>query len=270
MADEPETTKPPKGKNKGDFLKKKVAGIPMPVILIGGAVVAYYLYSKYKSNAAASTSSAATPTASSGAPDGTSGGVTPGGGGYTDPGTLPSVGTVPLNNGIDPSTGQPWTGFGISTPITQNPAVTPIGKKTISIGGKSFNTVSGFMQNGATYLGINNPAEAKRLEASGVSLVHNPNDPNGKSLFVLIPKGASGPSIKKPPAPAVHATTGAVPGRPKTAAVIRNQQAAATQSRTANNAAAAPRPVAGTPNRRQILARTGQRLKTPKKKVPAK
>jgi hypothetical protein len=252
-----EPTAKPKGK-KGDFLKRKVAGIPMPVILVVGAVAAYYLYSKYKSNSA-STSSAATPTASSSAPTDAGGGYVGSGGGYT--------GSSPTTTGASPTDTSSLTPAPPATTTARS--ITPIGKKTITIGGKSYSTVSGFIQNGATYLGINNPAEAKRLTAAGVDLVHNPNDPNGKGLFVLIPKGASGPTIKKP---AVHsnATSGAVAGPPQTADVIRTEQAAATHARTTNNAAAAPPVVRGTPNRRQILARTGQRIKTPKRKVPAK
>ena len=202
--------KVPKGK-KGDFLKKKVAGIPMPVILVVGAVGAYYLYSKYKSNAA-STSSTATPTASTGTSPDTSGGYYGGGGGYTG-----------SSNGTSPTDTSASTAAPTSTATSAK--LTPIGKKTITVGGKSFNTVSGFIQNGVTYLGINNPAEAKRLEAQGVTLVHNPNDPNSKSLFVLIPKGASGPTIKKPPAARVSGSKGAVPGPPPTASVIRGEQA---------------------------------------------
>ena len=104
-----ETAAPKKG---SPFLKRKVAGIPMPVVLIVAGVGAYLLYKKYKGSQTSS-SSAATPTASSAAPVDTSGG-------YVDPnaggGGVPSVSSAPLNNGIDPSTGLPWSGFGQQSP----------------------------------------------------------------------------------------------------------------------------------------------------------
>ena len=194
--------KEPKGK-KGSFLKKKIAGIPAPVVLVVGGIAVYYLYTKYKGSSSSSTTGAST-TGTATAPDasgtGSSGYTDTGSGGgysgsgYTDPNATSSPGTA-TSTPTDTSSLTP-------APVSamNSSRVTPIGKKTISVGGKSFNTVSGFTQNGATYLGINNPAEAKQLEAQGVSLVHNPNDPTTSSLFVLIPKGKSGPVIKKPPA----------------------------------------------------------------------
>jgi hypothetical protein len=197
---EPETTEPPKGKKGGSFLKKKIAGIPAPVVLVVGGVLVYYLYTKYKANSTASTSSTATPTASSGTPTDTSGGYTsaPGssGGGYTDP-NANSDENVPTSSPTDTS---PLTPAPTATVNQSN--ITPTGAKTVNIGGKSYSTVSGFTQNGAQYLGVDNPAEAKKLTAAGVHLVQNPNDPNGKGEFILIPKGATGPVIKKPAAKA--------------------------------------------------------------------
>ena len=120
MAEEP--TPPPEGKKaKGSFMKKKIGGVPAPVILIVGGVLAYYLYSKYKSGQAASTSSAATPAAAATgidpttglpyAPSGTSGGYVGTGGGYAstpptgiDPTTgLPYLTTASLPTGVDPN-----------------------------------------------------------------------------------------------------------------------------------------------------------------------
>ena len=184
---------PAKPDTKGSLLKKKVAGIPAPVLLVVGGIAVYYLYSKRKASQGASTSSSATPTASSGTPVDSSGGYTSGsGGGYTNPNTN-SANTVPTTSPTDTSSLTP------APPATVNQSnITPTGKRTITIGGKSYSTVSGFIQNGNQYLGINNPGEAKRLTAAGVHLVHNPNDPNGKAEFVLIPKGAKGPVVKKP------------------------------------------------------------------------
>src|ERR1019366_8176793 len=134
MAEEP--TPPPEGKKaKGSFMKKKIGGVPAPVILIVGGVLAYYLYSKYKSGQAASTSSAATPAAAATgidpttglpyaaatgidpttglpyAPSGTPGGYVGTGGGYAstpptgiDPTTgLPYLTTASLPTGVDPN-----------------------------------------------------------------------------------------------------------------------------------------------------------------------
>lgn len=61
MAEEPKA--PAKG---GSFLSKKVKGVPMPVIVVGGVVIAYFLYSKYK--ASQSTTAAATTAAGNVAP----------------------------------------------------------------------------------------------------------------------------------------------------------------------------------------------------------
>jgi hypothetical protein len=180
---EPDT--PKKG---GSFLKKKIAGVPAPVVLVVGGVLVYYLYSKYKGSQSSS-SSTATPTDTSGQATGTSGGYLDGGGssgsgggGYYDPNaTSPTSATT---SPTDTSAGTP-----APTSTVNNPNVTPLGSKLVTIAGKSFNTVSDFVQNGTTYYGINNPAEAKRLNALGATLVQNPNDPNGKGEFLAVPKG---------------------------------------------------------------------------------
>ena len=190
-------------KKGGNLFKKKVAGIPVPILLVVGGVAVYYLYTKYKANSSASTSSTATPTASSGTPTGTSGGYLDSGsgsGGYSSGGGSYDPNAAASTTGTTSPTDTSSLTTAPTATVNQS-NVTPIGKKTITIGGKAFNTVSGFTQNGNTYLGINNPAEAKRLEAQGVHLVHNPNDPNTSSLFVLIPKGKNAPTItKKAPA----------------------------------------------------------------------
>ena len=201
----------PKGKKgSGSIMKKKVAGIPMPVILIGGGIVAYLLYRHFTSSAAASTSSTATPTSSSGttsAANGLSGGVSPVNGlsGGVSPVNGLSGGTSPVNGlsggasgggGYSPS--YPWTPTGTKPTTAAKKAIKPIGKKVVSVAGKSFSTVSGFMQGGNTYYGINNPAEAKRLEALGVNLVHNPNDPSSTALFIMKPAGSVGIPVHHP------------------------------------------------------------------------
>jgi len=222
VAEEPGAS-PAKPKKGESFLKKKVAGIPMPVILIVGGVAVYYLYSKYKANQTSS-SSAATPTASSGTTPDTSGGYT-GAGGYTGS-------AAPAQGAIDPLTGLPYqAGVGSlaptanqSTPsptttgqsptdtsqftyappatVTGTSSVTPLGKKNIVIGGKSYATTANFSQNGANYYGISNPTEAKQLEKLGYSLIRNPNDPNGKGLFVYVPPGKTLANVRKPKAKA--------------------------------------------------------------------
>jgi hypothetical protein len=196
---EPETAETdPKPKGKGGFLKKKVAGIPVAVLLPVAGIAIYYLYTKYKAGQAASTSSTATPTASSGTPTDTSGGYTDqgsgSGGGYAG-GTDPNAAATTAN-GTSPTDTSAQTPAPPAT--TGGSSLTPIGNKTVSVGGKSFSTVSGFTQNGNTYYGIDNPAEAKRLTALGAKLVQNPNDPNGKGEFLLVPKGATGPVLKPP------------------------------------------------------------------------
>lgn len=172
-------TPPPKGKQS--FLKKKVAGVPMPVVLLGGGVVLYLVYRKYKGTS--STSSTATPTASSGAAPVDSGGVTSGGG-YTDPGAynLPTASTQSPTDTSSLTPAPPAT-------VTGTSSVTPLGKQTITVGGKSFATTANFSQGGTTYYGISNLAEAKRLQAAGAHLIRNPNDPNGKGLFLAVPAG---------------------------------------------------------------------------------
>ena len=193
---------PAKPDKKGNLFKKKVAGIPVPILLVVGGVAVYYLYTKYKASQPASTSSTATPTASSGTPAGTSGGYLDSGsgsGGYSSGGGSYDPNAAASTNGTTSPTDTSSLTTAPTAPVNQS-NVTPIGKKTITVGGKAFNTVSGFTQNGVTYLGINNPAEAKKLAQQGVTLVHNPNDPNTSSLFVLIPKGKNAPTITNTPA----------------------------------------------------------------------
>lgn len=178
MDNEPEAKAPPKGKG-GSLLKKKVAGIPLPVLLVVGGLGLFYVYKKYEANKS-STSSTATPTASTGTGDDTGGYQGGGGGG----------GQYQPNNGLGPDPGGSGT-----TPTTSNttPSITPLGSKLLNINGESFQGVSSFLDNanGATYYGIDNPTEAKKLEAMGATLVHNPNDPNGKGLFLMVPAGES-------------------------------------------------------------------------------
>ena len=185
-------------KKGGSLTKKKIAGIPMPVLLVVGGIGVFYLYKKYKANSAASTSSTATPTASSTTPTDTSSGYGNGsgyGGGYDSGVNSPTGSTTSTTSPTDTSSTTP-----APTATANTSSITPTGAKTIVIGGKSYSTVSGFLQNGTQYLGVDNPAEAKRLKAAGVTLVQNPNDPNGKGEFIVIPKGATAPVIKKPAA----------------------------------------------------------------------
>lgn len=116
MAEEPGAS--PAKPGKESFLKKKVAGIPMPVVLIVGGIAVFYLYSKYKANQS-STSSTATPTASTTTSPDTSGGYT-GGGGYSGGGGTTSGGA------IDPLTGLPYqAGVGSLAPtVNQSPTDT--------------------------------------------------------------------------------------------------------------------------------------------------
>ena len=185
MAENTPAKAPPKGKG-GSLLKKKVAGIPVPVLLVVGGLALFWVYKKYEGNKS-STSSTATPTASTGTADGTDGGYQGGGGGggqYQPPTTS----TTP--SGTDAST-TPTTTSSVS------PSITPLGTKSLNINGESFQGVSSFLDNAnnTTYYGIDNPTEAKKLEAMGATLVHNPNDPNGKGLFLAVPAGESATQV---------------------------------------------------------------------------
>ena len=197
---------PAKPDKKGNLLKKKVAGIPVPVLLVVGGVAVFYLYKKYK-GASSSSSSTATPTDSSGTPTDASGGYTGDGGGYgggSDGGANSPTGTSTANQ-TSPTDTSSLTPAPTST--ANNSSVTPLGNKLVTIAGKSFSTVSDFVQNGTTYYGISNPAEAKRLTALGATLVQNPNDPNGKGEFLAVPKG-------KTPLQAINAQKAAKPKAP--------------------------------------------------------
>ncbi len=201
-------TKPEASKSsKGSFLKKKVAGVPMPIVLLGGGVVAYLVYRHFHSNSSASTSSTATPTASSGtAPaNGLSGGANGLSGGANGlSGGANGLSGGGAANGLSGGSGSgytptfPWSPTGTKATTKAKSTLKPIGKKVLKIGGQSFSTVSGFVQGGNTYYGVNNPAEAKRLEQLGVRLVHNPNDPNSTALFIFKPKGATAVPVSHP------------------------------------------------------------------------
>lgn len=223
MADDPVTTDAkPKGKG-GSLLKGKIAGIPKPVLLLGVGVLAFVGYKYWKDKqSAASTSSTATPTDSTGTGD-DGGGYQGGGGGggqYTPPATT-TPGTTP------------------TTPTGTNatPAITPIGAKTIDVNGQSFSGVSSFVDNanGATYYGIDNPTEAKKLEAMGASLVHNPNDPNGKGLFLMVPAGSSPTATVDAKNTKFTQAQNAADTKPatKTAADVSSEQTEAAKSRAA-------------------------------------
>lgn len=187
---------PPKPKKGGSLFKKKVAGLPLPVVLVGGGLGLYLVYRYYKSHQAASTSSIATPTASSGTTPDQSGGYMGSGGGYSgasgggSPTDTSIPGTTETTTPLVPTGTGPTTPTGIPATTLAKKTITPIGSQVITVGGRPFSTVSGFIHNGSTYYGINNPAEAKQLEQLGVTLVHNPNDPSGKGLFVMKPAGA--------------------------------------------------------------------------------
>lgn len=119
-------------------------------------------------------------------------------------GSIPSSGdSAPSGAGGAGTNVNPTT----APPAIPTPAITPIGSKVITVAGKSFNTVSGFIENstGVTYHGINNPAEAKQLEAAGVNLFHNPNDPSGSGLFVRVPAGQTSPGVGTKPGKVVTA-----------------------------------------------------------------
>jgi hypothetical protein len=180
VAEEPTAT-PPKG--KGSAFKGKIAGVPKPLALGALGVALYLGYRWYKNKNAASTSSTATPTATTGTTPDTTGGYTGGGGGGGD-WTPPTPGT--------PAPTTPTPGTTSPTPSS----ITPIGNQVITVGGKAFNTVANFTQNGSTYYGIDNPTEAKALEAEGVTLERNPNDPSGKGLFAVLPAGAKSIPVK--------------------------------------------------------------------------
>ena len=73
-----------------------------------------------------------------------------------------------------------------------------MGAKNIEINGKNYATTANFSQNGGSYYGISNPTEAKQLEKLGYSLIRNPNDPNGKGLFVYVPAGKTLANVRHP------------------------------------------------------------------------
>lgn len=193
MAEETPNEKP-KGK-KG----KKLTGGKRVAVFAAVGVGAYLLYRWYQNRNASSTSSTATPTGSSGAPTGsgggygTGGGYGGGGGGGTTPDTTTPTTTTPTTT-TAPGTGAvvPPSFTSPGTKITAlKPASTPVGSTPLSVDGQNFQTTANFKDNttGTTYLGISNPSEAARLNRLGINLVHNPNDPTGKGLFVPVPAG---------------------------------------------------------------------------------
>ncbi|MDE1822646.1 MAG: hypothetical protein KGI98_17555, partial [Euryarchaeota archaeon] len=183
--------------------------LPAPVVYVGGGVILFLVYYWYKNKqSSSSTSSAATPTASSTAPTDTTGGYGTYGG-YATPSTSTaptdtSTTTTPTDTTGQTGTVPGYTGAVYSPPgsTSISPPITPLGTKAFNVSGQRFTGVSSFIYNGSTYLGINNPAEANKLEHLGVSLVHNPRDPSGRGLFAVIPAGKKTVvrrPVKKPP-----------------------------------------------------------------------
>ena len=66
----------------GSFFQKKVAGIPVPILAVGGGVLAVIIYRKYKSSSASSTTSATPATTDTTGTGTTSSGDNGYGGGY--------------------------------------------------------------------------------------------------------------------------------------------------------------------------------------------
>ncbi len=203
MAEETPTSEPKgKGKKKGKKLSK---GQRAAVFALAG-VGLYLAYRWYQNrNSSAATSSTATPTSSTGTTAGVGGGYGSGGGyggGFGGASTPPTDPNAP-NAPAAPATTPVGTGAIISPSSSNIPgttqvlssATTPIGTKAITIAGQSFQTIAGFKDNstGNTYLGVQNPAQATQLQRLGVTLVHNPNDPNGKGLFAVVPPGRTTP-----------------------------------------------------------------------------
>ncbi len=251
------TPKPPakKGAKGASIFSKKVGGIPVPVLAVGGGIAVYLLYQHFHNASSATTSSVATPTSSTGTTGGggTSGsGTGGGGGGWWTPSSTPST-TTPSTT--TPTTTTPTPLPGKKSVTAKRSTITPIGKKVVHVGGTPFNTVSGFTQNGDTYYGVNNPGEAKKLEEKGVTLVHNPNDPTGKGLFIKQPAGSPSIPTHTPPVadrqPVVtgHSGTGtdyggtgvtghASPAPATTAEIKAANQRAANERKAANQRAA--------------------------------
>jgi hypothetical protein len=114
----------PKTPKKGGILSKKIAGIPAPVVLVVGGVLAYYLYTKYKGGSSSSTTPTDTSAQSQpGYGGGDTGGGSGGGsgGGGSPPGT-PSTNTA---TGTDTGTGFNYTGTGTTNTDTSSGNTTP-------------------------------------------------------------------------------------------------------------------------------------------------
>ncbi|MHB1474966.1 MAG: hypothetical protein ACYCV4_15365 [Dermatophilaceae bacterium] len=187
MAEDTSTKEPTKGTKKPSsstsLMKKKVGGIPVPILLVGGGVAAYLLYKHFAGSSSSTTPATTGTTTGTGTGTGTGGGTGGGGdgGGGGGPTTPPT--TPPKHKGKTGKTGTTGTG-------AKKNSIIPIGKQTIRVNGKPYQTVSGFQQGGKTYFGISNPAEAKRLRAEGVDLVPNPR--GGKGLFAVENAGQTG------------------------------------------------------------------------------
>jgi len=83
----------PQKKTKQPFLKKKILGVPAPVVLVVAGVGALYLYKKYKGNQSTSPSAAGLPLGNT-VGSGYGGGDTSGGGGSAG-GSAPPADTTP-------------------------------------------------------------------------------------------------------------------------------------------------------------------------------
>jgi hypothetical protein len=186
VAEDTGTKEPTKGTKKPSsstsLMKKKVGGIPVPILLVGGGVVAYLLYKHFAGSSSSTTPATTGTTTGTGTGTGTGGG-TGGGGDGGGGGGGPTTPPVVKPKGKTGKTGA--TGSG-----AKKSSIIPIGKQTIRVNGKPYQTVSGFQQGGKTYFGISSPAEAKRLRAEGVDLVPNPH--GGKGLFAVENAGQTG------------------------------------------------------------------------------
>jgi len=103
----------PQKKTKQPFLKKKILGVPAPVVLVVAGVGALYLYKKYKGNQSTSPSAAGLPLGNT-VGSGYGGGDTSGGGGSAG-GSAPPADTTPASQGYT-STGTAGTVY--TTPST--------------------------------------------------------------------------------------------------------------------------------------------------------
>ena len=244
MAEEPKA--PPK---KGSAFSKKFHGIPVPLLAAGGGLVLFLGYRWYKNRSASSASSTTTaPSTTStgdttGTSDGTGGGY---GGGGSDPnngfdpgttGTTAPTDPTAVTTAVRPTAPAKTTPTGVKAVVSKLGKLTPLGAKTFTVDGTSFKGVSSFEQGGKTYFGVDTQTEAKQLEAKGVTLVHNPNDPSGKGLFAVT---KSGSTVVTPTAK--ENTTKVVAPSPTTSKpVVNSKGLTAAQQKAANDAAAAAR-----------------------------